>query len=78
MKVIIFTSKFCPACTALKLKLGKKNFIKYKDIEEDETVIKKYKLYSVPTAIILNDKNELQKKVVGYQSILETVQKLEK
>jgi thioredoxin 1 len=84
LEIIVFSAKWCGPCKALKPKLKNvsENFkdavsIKIVDIEEDDDLVSKHKIRSVPTMLFF--KNE---KIVGsiqgnvsYQVIEEEIKK---
>lgn len=73
LKILKFESDSCPQCKAMiptidRIKEDFKN-IKFKsiNIEEDDNqdLVRKYNVRSLPTLVILNDKGELINKIAG-------------
>ena len=70
VKVLDFTGKWCSTCIVLDKILKSKVIPKYKnkvkfikiDIEENEDLIKKYEILSVPTLILLKNNKEIWRK----------------
>ena len=70
VKVLDFTGKWCSTCIVLDKILKSEVIPKYKnkvkfikiDIEENEDLIKKYEILSVPTLILLKDNKEIWRK----------------
>ena len=70
IKIIDFTGKWCSTCIVLDKILEFEIIPQYKDkvkfvkidIEEDEELIKRYEILSVPTLILLKDKKEIWRK----------------
>ncbi len=70
VKVLDFTGKWCSTCIVLDRILESEVIPKYKnkvkfvkiDIEENEDLIKKYDILSVPTLILLKDDKEIWRK----------------
>ena len=70
VKVLDFTGKWCSTCIVLDKILKSEVIPKYKnkvkfikiDIEENEDLIKKYEILSVPTLILLKDNKEVWRK----------------
>ena len=74
IKILKFESDSCPQCKALSATLEKitkeyKTDIKSIDIEEDnnQDLIRKYNIRSIPTLIFLNENKEYNR-LVGNQS----------
>ena len=74
IKILKFESNSCPQCKALSVTLERitkeyKTDIKSIDIEEDnnQDLIKKYNIRSIPTLIFLNEDQEYNR-LVGNQS----------
>ena len=74
IKILKFESDSCPQCKALSVtleKISKENKIDIKniDIEEDnnQDLIRKYNIRSIPTLIFLNEDQEYNR-LVGNQS----------
>ena len=70
VKVLGFTGKWCSTCIILDRIMESEIIPKYKnkvkfvkiDIEENEDLIKKYEILSVPTLILLKDNKEIWRK----------------
>ena len=70
VKVLDFTGKWCSTCIVLDKILKSEVIPKYKnkvkfikiDIEENEDLIRKYEILSVPTLILLKDNKEIWRK----------------
>ena len=74
IKILKFESDSCPQCKALSItleRISKENKIDIKniDIEEDnnQDLIRKYNIRSIPTIIFLNENKEYNR-LVGNQS----------
>ena len=74
IKILKFESDSCPQCKALSVtleRISKENKIDIKniDIEEDnnQDLIRKYNIKSIPTLIFLNEEQEYNR-LVGNQS----------
>ena len=74
IKILKFESDSCPQCKALSItleRISKENKIDIKniDIEEDnnQNLIRKYNIRSIPTLIFLNEDKEYNR-LVGNQS----------
>ena len=74
IKILKFESDSCPQCKALSVTLERitkeyKTDIKSIDIEEDnnQDLIKKYNIRSIPTLIFLNEDQEYNR-LIGNQS----------
>ena len=81
IKILKFESDSCPQCKALSVtleRLSKENKIDIKniDIEEDnnQDLIRKYNIRSIPTIIFLNEDKEYNR-LVGNQSYV-TINKI--
>lgn len=81
IKILKFESDSCPQCKALSItleRISKENKIDIKniDIEEDnnQDLIRKYNIRSIPTLIFLNEDKEYNR-LVGNQSYV-TINKI--
>ena len=81
IKILKFESDSCPQCKALSItleRISKENKIDIKniDIEEDnnQDLIRKYNIRSIPTIIFLNENKEYNR-LVGNQSYV-TINKI--
>ena len=81
IKILKFESDSCPQCKALSItleRISKENKIDIKniDIEEDnnQDLIRKYNIRSIPTLIFLNEDQEYNR-LVGNQSYV-TINKI--
>ena len=81
IKILKFESDSCPQCKALSItleRISKENKIDIKsiDIEEDnnQDLIRKYNIRSIPTIIFLNEDKEYNR-LVGNQSYV-TINKI--
>ena len=81
IKILKFESDSCPQCKALSItleRISKENKIDIKniDIEEDnnQDLIRKYNIRSIPTLIFLNENKEYNR-LVGNQSYV-TINKI--
>ena len=62
MKLLLATSKFCGPCHMLKRKLDDEKLqVSMIDMEEDTDTFRKYGVRAVPTLLVLQDDNVLEK-----------------
>lgn len=65
MKYLYFTSENCAPCKKIKPEIAKYKEIKIIDIDKNVDLMKKYDIMSIPTLLILNKENIIEKQVVG-------------
>jgi len=65
MHYLYFTSEFCAPCKKVKPEIIKHKEIKIIDIDEDQKLSKKYDVLSIPTLLVLNNKNEIEQQITG-------------
>lgn len=75
MKYLYFTSEHCMPCRKIKSEITKYKNIEIIDIDEDDKLVKKYDIQSIPTLLILNNKDQVEKQIVG-TSIVKFLEKL--
>lgn len=65
MKYLYFTSEFCAPCKAIKPQIIKHHEITVIDVDKNGKYVTKYNIMSIPTLLILNDDNRVEKQIIG-------------
>lgn len=65
MHYLYFTSEYCMPCKAIKPKIIKHHEITVIDVDENGKYVKKYDIMSIPTLLVLNDDDKVQKQITG-------------
>jgi glutaredoxin len=73
MKLLLATSKFCGPCHVIKRKLADENItVDTIDLEEDTDAFKKHGIRGVPTLLVLQD-DECIEKIQGNNDIINKI-----
>lgn len=67
MKYLYFTSEFCAPCKTIKPKIIKHHEITIIDVDENGKYVTKYNIMSIPTLLVLNDDDTVEKQIIGTQ-----------
>lgn len=65
MKYLYFTSEYCIPCKTLKPKISKHPEITIIDVDKNGKYVKRYDILSIPTLLILNENETVEKQITG-------------